>query len=233
MASRRSRVITAGLLLGTVAVAAAHNVPRSVRPADVAAANALLASYPVDRSRPSRFSEQVKLVLAIQDAVLSAAPMDKGIPHGKPRELADVVGYGFGLCYDRSRAIETVLRSRGFETRHAAIYRTDQSGSVLKALATPGIDSHAVTEVRTSRGWLLVDSNHRWIGLTREGRPVDLAELRSKPDRHWHQLVKDPPAPIFRRPFTWVYGLYSRHGRFYSPYTPIPDVNWRELTENL
>jgi hypothetical protein len=34
-------------------------------------------------------------------------------------------------------------------------------------------------------------------------------------------------------PFTWIYSLYSRHGRFYPPYDPVPDVNWAELAQNL
>jgi hypothetical protein len=45
--------------------------------------------------------------------------------------------------------------------------------------------------------------------------------------------VKDPINPIFRSDFTYVIGLFSRHGRFYPPFTPIPDVNWRQIVYNL
>ena len=38
---------------------------------------------------------------------------------------------------------------------------------------------------------------------------------------------------IYSAPFTWVYGFYSRHGRFYPPYNAVPDVNWGELAQNL
>ena len=34
---------------------------------------------------------------------------------------------------------------------------------------------------------------------------------------------------LFSKPFVYLPGLYSRHGQFYPPFTPIPDVNWRDF----
>ena len=144
-----------------------------------------------------------------------------------------MVRAGHGLCFDRSRAIETILRLQGMRTRHAAIYSTRATGSALRSLATPGVDSHAITEVMTRRGWMIVDSNSRWIGLTNANQPLDLARLRDRPGGPWHPSVRVQLPEIYRAPYTWVYGLYSRHGRFYPPYNPVPDVNWAELAENL
>jgi len=129
-----------------------------------------------------------------------------------------------GLCYDRSRAIEKILTDLGFKIRHAAVYSTKNTGSWLKSLLTPRTPSHAVSEVKTERGWMVIDSNNRWIGLTRDGKPVDLAELRDGniSQMTWDPRLKEHMSPIFEAPFSYVFGLYSRHGRFYPPYTPFP-----------
>jgi hypothetical protein len=38
---------------------------------------------------------------------------------------------------------------------------------------------------------------------------------------------------LYERPMVAVYGLYSRHGRFFPPYNALPDVNYRALTQNF
>ena len=53
------------------------------------------------------------------------------------------------------------------------MYSTVEAGSALGALATPDTLSHALTEVKTRRGWMIVDSRTRWAGLTADGRPMD------------------------------------------------------------
>ena len=45
--------------------------------------------------------------------------------------------------------------------------------------------------------------------------------------------VKAELPEIYRAPYTWLYGVYSRHGRFFPPYNAIPDVNWPEMAQNL
>ena len=37
---------------------------------------------------------------------------------------------------------------------------------------------------------------------------------------------------IYTNFFVAVYGLYSRHGRFYPPYNLIPDINYGEFIQN-
>lgn len=187
----------------------------------------------VGRKVPDTFDAQVETVLAVQDAVLSTAPKNEGLPLGAPRELKDLFEAKRGLCFDRSRAIEKILTHLGFEVRHAAIYATDDTGRI-RALFTPRTPSHAVTEVNTDRGWLVIDSNRRWIGLTADGDPIDLASLRkTAPDVTWDRRAKDAMSPILTGPFTYVLGLYSRHGRFYPPYSPVPDLDWSQLHYNF
>ena len=139
-------------------------------------------------------------------------------------------------CYYRSRAIEQILRRLGYEVRHAAIYLVTENGSAIVSLLTPQISSHAVSEVKTARVWILVDSNARWIGPTREGSTIGLAQLRNDSrvaDLLWDSRVKDNINDIFQSDFVYVIGLYSRHGRFYPPYTAIPDVNWGEFVYGI
>ena len=69
--------------------------------------------------------------------------------------------------------------------------------------------------------------------MTTTGRPIDLAMLRNDKVRKWSRLVPDPVPPIYAKPFTCAYGLYSRHGRFYPHYNVVPDVNWSEMLDNL
>ena len=213
-----------------------HNVPQAATSQDTAVAAALMG-LPTDDpdafTTPRTLDGQIELVIAVQAAVLAAAPLDEGLPLGQPRELAQLVEAGKGLCYDRSRAIETILRLYGLEMRHVAIYSTAETGSAIRSLLTPGIASHAVSEVKTAAGWLAIDSNAPWIGLTADGQVIDTRALHDRPDLAWDPRVAAPPNGIFSEGFTLVYGLYSRHGRFYAPFNAIPDYNIAELTHNL
>ena len=222
-------VICAGLLV-TLAITAFHQVPVGTTPANAQAVDDLLPERPL---QPRTFAEEVALILLVQDRVLEASPEERGIALNQPREITDLLRARHGACFDRSRAIETVLRSYGFRTRHASMYSTVEAGTALRALATPNTISHALTEVKTRRGWMIVDSKTRWAGLTADGRPLDLGEVRKKADQKWSEAIKAPIPEVYGAPFTYVYGLYSRHGRFYPPYNPIPDVNWAELAQNL
>jgi hypothetical protein len=94
--------------------------------------------------RRASYEDEIRASLDVQDAVLSAPPVDDGIPLGEP--------------------IET--------------------GSALLAVLTPGTQSHAVTEVRTSKGWLIVGSNDRWISLRADGMPASISDVRSFRGRH-------------------------------------------------
>jgi len=206
------------VLVALIVLATINNVSDAVPTEQRVAAVKLMAGVAPGTS----FNEQVAFISAVQDRVLRAAPIVQGIPVGQPRELTDVLKAGHGICFDRSRAIETVLRAYGFEARHIAVYSTAETGSALKSLMTPGVSSHALTEVRTKDGWLLVDPNQRWIGLTADGKVASLDKLSGK---KW----QSPLPPILSQPFVYIRGLYSRHGGFYRPYDPIPDVSWPEL----
>ena len=226
-------VLGAGALLFLVWT---HNVPLRVIETDRAALEAILAAdsallepSPTERT----FGEEIQIVRTIQSSVLRVAPLRKAIPRGQPREPADLLRAGRGLCYDRVRTMEKGFREAGFDVRHAALYSTEGGWLGWLCLFRPGVPSHAVAEVRTSRGWLVVDPNHAWVSLDSDGLPLGLRELRAAAGEGRNVCEQPPPEPILRSPFFYVYGLYSRHGGFYPPYTPFPDVNLPELTLNL
>jgi len=116
----------------------------------------------------------------------------------------------------------------GFEARHIFILYpehpvTGESLSFWGAFFTRGTNSHAVTEVKTSRGWVLVDSNSAWVSDGKHGLPVDADHLRDKAS-----LLPGMP-DYLNRPYWAIRGMYSRRGQLYRPYMPYPDLNWPDF----
>lgn len=228
-------VAAAGLLVGGAALHNVDTLPTAEDRTYTARILERAGHDPAALAGPVDFEGQVAAVLAVQDAVLKATPVFESLPHGRPREPKDVLAAGRGKCFDRSRAIEKMLEALGLTTRHLAIYPVGEYGRI-GALLTPGLFSHAVTEVKTARGWMLVESNSRWIGLDAAGRVWTAEDMQGSDPfaTAWAPQVPEAPWwPLFDRPFTYVIGLYSRHGGFFPPYTPVPDVNYRQLLANV
>lgn len=233
MPVRFSAIICATLVAAGAGLAASGSVSNTLTSRDRVALHRLdLAANPVNVSSLS-LPEQIRLIRAVQRKILTAAPIDKGIPEGSRRDLLEILKRGHGLCFDRSRSIETALRSLGFETRHVSVYSTSEHSAIV-ALATPQVPSHAVSEVKTRAGWMLVDSNILWTGYI-DGKVLATEDIRNSPlaIRNKWGSGQNGLHEIFRNEFTFVYGLYSRHGQFYAPYTLAPDVNYKELLHNL
>jgi arylamine N-acetyltransferase len=176
----------------------------------------------------------VNFIISVQHAVLDVAPRNEGLPFGQQREPKELYEAKTGLCFDRSRVIEKILRYSGFHTRHVFMLTKLETGSAIKAIMTVGATSHAVTEVLTKNGWLVVDSNARWVSTDAEGRPISIEQLQSSVEHsvpiRWGQ---EPPFIVYAKRFAFIYGLYSRHGYFYPPYNVVPDVNYGELLQNV
>lgn len=227
----------AGALIAAGVVVVTHNVPADPTPSDKQYAGLIItqAGYDPDHLKntgSADFEAEVRAVVAVQDAVLKAAPDDRAIPFAHEREPKDIFELKHGLCFDRSRVIEKLLTWLGYEARHVAVYSTKEL-SWFRALLQPQVDSHAVTEVKTSKGWMVVDSNVRWVGLDAGRDAISLDELQDGRVREWAPESRDSIRGIFIGPFVHIRGLYSRHGYFYAPYTPVPDFNVGELLENF
>ena len=235
--SSRSRLAVTGSLgaAAIIGLLAWHGVDDSLSADDRRVIPQYLAGIPAMPAGPvRRYQDEIDFIVRVQRAVLRIAPRNVGLPYDATREPGDLLRAGHGLCYDRSRAIEKILRYAGFEVRHISLYSTRDSGSALAALATAGTPSHAVSEVRTREGWLVLDSDDPWVSLDASNGPVAMQTMKAAASGAVHPQWKTPvPNGIYLRPFTFVYGLYSRHGRFYPPYDFIPDVNYTELVQNV
>jgi hypothetical protein len=231
----RVRLACAIVVLLVPGIAAWHQVDDSVTTEDARYIPLFLAGIPPVRPASLRqYDDEIRFITRVQDAVLRIAPLNEPIPKDAPREPRDVFEAHGGLCYDRSRAIEKILRYSGFRTRHIALYTIPPNSSAVHALVTRGIASHAVSEVLTRRGWLVVDSNDAWLSLDRSSLPVTMAAIQAASRGGAHPAWRvAPPNEIYLHPFTFVYGLYSRNGHLYPPYDFIPDVAYAELIDNV
>ena len=170
------------------------------------------------------FDGQLSLIKKVQREVFVRAPLGEGIPEYEPREPADLMRFGQGLCFDRSRTFDKAFSYIGLESRHVYIlYKKNMP--FWKAVFTYRQPSHAVTEVKTTKGWMFVDSNTQWIAITRQGEPVNADDV-------WKRFAEfENPPPYLQDPYWAIRGMYSRKGQFYEPYLPFPfpELNWQDF----
>ena len=80
----------------------------------------------------------------------------------------------------------------------------------------------------------LSEEDRRYISIDKNGQPISIKTMQLAVEGilsiQWH---KGPPTNIYEQPFTFVYGLYSRHGQFYPPYNFVPDINYGEFVKNV
>ncbi len=227
--NKSSLLILPVLVLLTVAI---HNVPKKVNVEDIEYISKYLEPVGVEKS-PVNYSakEEIAVIKKIQESVLKISPAGKGIPQGSERRPKDLFTHGEGLCYDRSFTLELIFQSLGFDTRHVSLFEDNLQFSTLKELSSKGTLSHAATEVKTKNGWLIVDSSYPWLALDKDGIPYSMKKIEARNySINWEVI---PPLKFYKSSSHFIYGLYSRHGKFYKPYNFIPDYNLKELTYNL
>lgn len=176
------------------------------------------------------FDAELRCVEAVQKAVSALIPDTTcAFERGESGHTAgEVVERGYGCCYDRATLIEQALREFDFEVRRVAIYER-QSNPLMYLV--PGISSHALSEVKTERGWVAVESlDPLQIGVDDENRVYDVPALREalqSDERDARAFGGEEPDDFFSgRDFAYIYGVYSRHGFFFEPHIPVPEVEW-------
>lgn len=215
------------VVLLAIAGVGLSNVPTAVTAEDRSVLQPVIQGLP---GHPPDMAAQIASILAVQKRILGQVSTEVAIPLGQPREPVDLIRARAGLCFDISRSIEKALALLNMRVRHVAIF--DARSGPMASLMSQGTPSHAMTEVLTPHGWMLVDSLTPWIGLTADGRPVSADDLRAAPGlgaADWDSRVQSPPPSLLNQPFLAVVGLYSRHGQFYAPYLPLPDVAWSDF----
>ena len=215
--SRKTAWILGVLVCLFSALAFYANVPTHLEHADVAVFQNNLKLAPFQH--PKTFADEITAIKAIQHRVFVAAPVGEGIPDYEPREPADLMKKREGLCYDRSRTMDKAFDYIGLEARHVyLLYREDRG--YWSAMIHYGQASHAITEVKTSKGWMFVDSNTEWIALTRDGQVVNADDV-------WKRAAEFDGMPKYLKDPWWaIRGMYSRKGQLYPPYIMFPDFNW-------
>lgn len=227
------------LLFILTGLLAYYDVSKVVTSEDQRCISRFLRGLPATDAQHTSYANQVALLMTIQQRLLRCTPNWRGIPQGHSREPEALFRHRGGLCYDRSRALEKIFMFLGFQTRHLALYPVQPEHSALATLFQAGICSHAVSEVLTRRGWLVVDSNSPWLSLTETGQLMSMKQMGLINQKRHAAICWECPVPTsddlyYRLPCVCVYGLYSRHGRFYPPYTAfLPDFNLRELLYNI
>jgi hypothetical protein len=172
-------------------------------------------------------TDAIGRIREIQLCVLAEIP--RGIiEHGNRREPGDVLRFGRGECYDRARVLEKFLGIAGFRTRH--VYLFDASRLGVAGLALKGLASHALVDVQTDRGWMSVGTNVAFLGVTRNGDVAASARVKNSPSTQW---AYSPPSDLPGPANIAIYGLWSRHGQFFPPYLPLPDISWRDFKYNF
>ena len=218
-----------GALLVLMALLMANGVDTAVTDDD----RVVIAGLEVDEQCRDidGFDAELKCVAAVQNSVFERFPstkdaFQKGITGHRARDYAE---RGYGSCYDRATLIEQALRHYDFEVRRVALYeRQDRPWNYLK----PGIRSHALSEVTTSRGDMVIESVEPMIGVDEDHDVYAIADVRE--GLHGGEIDDqtfgvDVPENFFDGDFVYAYGVYSRHGYFFEPHIPVPEVDWRQF----
>ncbi|MCK6419073.1 MAG: hypothetical protein L6Q57_09105 [Alphaproteobacteria bacterium] len=226
-----------GIFLAALTVFYLSHVPRAITASDRAIFETKIDLRP--SSAPEDYASQIRQIRNIQRAIFRASPGTAPIAYNQEREPSNLFLARHGECFDRSRTLDKALRFVGYETRYASLYARPSAWPAWRVIlheAGPDMRSHALIEVHTALGWMFIDSVTPFLALDRNDAPVSLAAWQAQPDKHKFLWQEQPNArlyPLMQKDFIFVYGLYSRHGRAYPPYFPIPDVNWPELLWNL
>lgn len=237
----RRRYTLVLLLAAFMGFVAYYNVDRTFTNEDRHYVHLLLPDLTEGCAVAMSYEAQLALIQRIQQALLTRAPLLSGIEEGTPRELKQVYLARKGFCYDRSRALEKIFVYTGFETRHVSVFKREPGVHPVKTVLFHHVRSHAISEVKTKRGWMIVDSNATWSGLDVDNNPVSMAQLATRYSGYpnyqpvrWLITVPDDDVNFYSEQSIHVYGLYSRHGRFFPPYTSyIPDYRIRGLLYNF
>ena len=173
------------------------------------------------------FEDEIICIKGIQSSQLNLV---KGIEcRGRFIEIGSLefIKAETGCCYDRARLTEQALKYYGFKVRHIHLNHSENIG-LLNTLI-PGTPSHASTEVLTSKGWMGVDSNEKFILINKNNQPVTYAVAIE------NGLADDlSESGFYKSPMIYIIGLYSRNGTFIKPYLPFfPELNYVDFFRNI
>lgn len=212
-----------------------HNVPKKLTQEDLIYLEKIVVKTSENVNNIS-FEEQINIISSIQTNVHKSYSLGNAIEYSTTREPKDLYENKGGICYDFSRTIEKALIYAGFSTRHISLYKKTNT-SIFSTILKKSVPSHSSTEVKTSKGWMIVDSNLNWLAIDTSGNVYSAKkiniELSKGEEIIWQTSVFQNYEKFYNTSHYVIYGLYSRHGKFYPPYNFIPDYNFCELFYNF
>lgn len=173
------------------------------------------------------YSGQIDCVSAVHKSMRRIVTDYRCAPRFSVIEPKYFLERGHGCCYDRARFTEKALEYYGLETRH--VFLIEKKFPFLNAII-PGLDSHASTEVKTSKGWLGLDPNEDFILLTYDNLPLSYAEAMKNLEKVKYTMK---PEKFYRKDIQVYYGLHSRHGFFHGLHFPGPEFNIQQIKYNF
>lgn len=171
----------------------------------------------------------VEKALVLVDQMQVLIRKDFAIPKRNEREPIDLLRYRTGATYDWARSACKFFKIHQIRARQVSLYQTDGG---LMSVFNPSIEWWASVEVFQDGVWGLVDPFSGWTTLDADGVFHPTEDINDKTIK-W----KDNKGPLLhdfqkQRLFP-VYGILSRHGQYYPPYSPFPDYNFQDLKLNF
>lgn len=206
-----------------------HNVSKSITRNDVTALKEIFGDSILLKDI-NTFDEQIVFITNAQRILHAKYTVYKPIPFNEYREPQNLIKIKHGVCHDYSRTLEKLFMYKGFKTRHVAVYSHLKTNKYL-CLFVSKTPSHSLTEVKTKKGWMIVDSNMKFIALDINSNPISYKTINAQ--TNFRVKISDELSLFYTQPHIYIYGLYSRHGKFYSPFNFIPDYNFCELFYNF
>jgi len=185
---------------------------------------------PALSNRSNEFTNQVKIIKKIINLVINSTPPEGSetiyIQNRQPRTAQNVVEAKSTICYDRSWLIETLAEKQGYPARRVFLLANENSNSKPWIFSRNAI-SHAMSEIYTEKGWVLVENQEIWCGVINE-TAVSVADIFQN-KKILEQIPLKNKNHILYKNFIYYRGLYSRHGQLFEPYVPLPEVRWKDL----
>lgn len=154
---------------------------------------------------------------------------DYAIPKRQTREPADLIRYRTGGGYDWGRTAYKFFSMHNIPCRIVSLYQTE--GGLL-SLLRPGISSYAGLEILHEEKWVFIDPFRVWAAEKEDGAYGSASDLNDR-GIQWKSPLPQELHEFRKEKLLPVYGLLSRHGQFYPPYSPVPDYNWSEFKANF
>jgi hypothetical protein len=185
------------------------------------------------------FDSELDFISKLQDVAILHIEQTE-VPHKYFGDIEYYFKQRKGFCYDRAIFMEKIFKLFKFDFRHIYIYfpSMNQKETAISNFFKKGTKSHALLEVKTKKGWMLIETNCNWLGLKSNKELLTVESFNElKINQNTIDFYKNPSCgiPFWKRynSFRYIYGFYSRHGDFFSRSSIIPDINLKMLLSNF